>query len=159
MEFSAKVRTCLWFNDNGHEAADFYVSLLPNSFVENKVEVKSDQPPRVVEFTLGGAPFMILNGGPMFTPTAAASISVLTEDQSETDHLWGLLTGNGGKEGRCAWLTDKYGVSWQIVPKDMVRMLSAVDKEAAGRASEAMMQMNKIDISQMEKAFNNQGSA
>jgi predicted 3-demethylubiquinone-9 3-methyltransferase (glyoxalase superfamily) len=154
MEFSAKVRTCLWFDNNGHEAAEFYVSLLPNSFIENKVDPKPGEPPRVVEFSLGGAPFMILNGGPMFTPNEAASISVLTEDQEETDRLWSLLTADGGQEGRCAWLKDKYGVSWQIVPKAMPRLLSAHDKEAAGRAMRAMMNMTKIDIALLENAFN-----
>ena len=97
---------------------------------------------------------MILNGGPMFTPNEAASISVLTEDQEETDRLWSLLTADGGQEGRCAWLKDKYGVSWQIVPKAMPRLLSAHDKEAAGRAMRAMMNMTKIDIALLENAFN-----
>jgi predicted 3-demethylubiquinone-9 3-methyltransferase (glyoxalase superfamily) len=159
MEFSAKVRTCFWFDNKGHEAAEFYVSLLPNSYLENRVEPSPDQPPRVVEFTLGGTPYMILNGGPRFTPNEAASISVLTEDQEETDRLWNLLLADGGQEGRCGWLKDKYGVSWQIVPKKMPQLLSSEDKEAAGRVVAAMMEMNKIDIAALETAFNNADGA
>jgi len=112
MEFRAKVRTCLWFDGNGHEAAEFYVSLLPDSYIENVVHPKPGEPPLVVEFTLAGAPMMILNGGPQFTHSEAASISVLAKDQEETDRLWSALTAGGGTESMCAWLKDKYGVSW-----------------------------------------------
>jgi predicted 3-demethylubiquinone-9 3-methyltransferase (glyoxalase superfamily) len=159
MEFSAKVRTCFWFDNNGHEAAEFYVSLLPNSYLENRVEPSPDQPPRVVEFTLGGTPYMILNGGPIYTHNEAASISVLTEDQEETNRLWNLLLADGGQEGRCGWLKDKYGVSWQIVPKKMPQLLSSEDKEAACRVVAAMMEMNKIDIAALENAYNNADGA
>lgn len=152
MQVAAKVRTCLWFNNNGHEAATFYVSLIPNSFVETKFS--PDKPPIMVNFTLGGTPYSILNGGPHHVPTEAASIVVLTEDQEETDRLWESLISNGGRADQCAWLKDKYGVSWQIVPKALPRMLMADDKDAAGRAMQAMLQMVKIDIAELEKAFN-----
>lgn len=153
MTFSAKVRTCLWFNGNGHEAAEFYVSLLPGGFIENVLRPKPDEPPLVVEFTLGGAPMMVLNGGPQFTHSEAASISVLTKDREETDRLWSALTADGGKEGMCAWLKDKYGVSWQIVPEALPRLLSSNDRAAAGRAMDAMMHMRKIDIATLQAAF------
>ena len=153
MEFRAKVRTCLWFDGNGHEAAEFYASLLPDSYIENVVHPKSAEPPLVVEFTVAGAPMMILNGGPQFTHSEAASISVLTKDQEETDRLWSALTADGGAEGMCAWLKDKYGVSWQIVPEALPRLLSSDDRAAAGRAMAAMMQMQKIDIAALQAAF------
>ena len=157
MEFNAKVRTCLGFNGNGHEAADFYVSLLPDSRIENTVQPDPDSPPLVIEFTLGAAPYMILNDGPPFTPSIAASISVLTKDQDETDWLWAALTADGGEESYCGWLKDRFGVSWQIVPEIMPRFLSDPDREAAGRAMAAMMQMTKIDIAALTAAFTGKG--
>ena len=153
MEFTAKVRTCLWFDSQGEEAARFYVSLLPDSQIENAVRPDPNGPPLVVEFRLAGAPFMILNGGPHFALNEAASISMLTEDQDETDRLWAKLLEGGGKESQCGWLKDRYGLSWQIVPKALPRMLGATDMEAAGRAQEAMMTMKKIDIAKLEAAF------
>jgi len=153
MKFNAKVRTCLWFDGQGEEAARFYVSLLPDSYLENIVRPDPAGPALVVEFTLGGTPYMVLNGGPQYPHTEAASISVLTRDQAETDRLWGALTDGGGTEGRCAWLKDRFGVSWQIVPEALPRMLAADDRGAAGRAMQAMMAMNKIDIAGLEAAF------
>ena len=153
MEFNAKVRTCLGFKGNGHEAADFYVSLLPDSRIENIVQPDPGGPPLVIEFNLSGAPYMILNDGPPFTPSIAVSISVLTEDQEETDRLWAALTSDGGEESYCGWLKDRWGVSWQIVPKIMPRYLSDPDGAAAGRVMQAMMQMGKLDIATLEAAF------
>ena len=154
MEFNAKVRTCLWFDDQIESAANFYVSLMPDSIIENTVQPDPDGRPLVIEFTIGGTPFMLLNGGPMFTHSEAASISVLTEDQDETDRLWSALTADGGGEGQCGWLKDRYGVSWQVVPKTMPRLLSDPDREAAGRVMQAMMTMKKIDIAALQTAFN-----
>ncbi len=153
MKFNAKVRTCLWFDGNGEQAARFYVSLLPDSLIENVVQSSADEPPIVVEFTIAGAPMMILNGGPQFTHSQAASISVLTEDQAETDRLWAALTADGGAESMCGWLKDRFGVSWQIVPQALPRMLASGDAAAAGRTSAAMMQMKKIDIAALQAAF------
>jgi predicted 3-demethylubiquinone-9 3-methyltransferase (glyoxalase superfamily) len=148
---STKVRTCWWFNGNGLEAVRFYVSLLPDSHIEGDVNPNVGEP-LVVEFTLAGAPMMILNGGPMFKPTEAASISVLTEDQAETDWLWSALT-EGGAESMCGWLRDRYGVSWQIVPRRLPELLGSPDRPAATRVRQAMMQMHKLDISALEAAF------
>jgi len=111
----------------------------------------------LVEFTLHGAPMMILTAGPHYKLSPAASISVLTKDQHETDHLWTSLIANGGAESRCGWLTDRWGVSWQIVPEALPRLLGAPDREAASRAHAAMMEMTKIDIAALEVAFRGEG--
>ena len=153
---TAKVRTCLWFDGQGEEAAEFYVSLLPGSFIETVSRPDSNGPALVVEFTLAGAPYMTLNGGPQYSHTPAASISVVTKDQEETDRLWTALLTGGGQEGMCAWLVDRYGVSWQIVPEALPKMMGAEDKQAAMRARDAMLQMRKIDIAALEAAFNGQ---
>lgn len=149
-----KVRTCWWFDGNGYEAAKFWCSLLPDSQIDAEFDYLADSgEPLVVEFTLAGAPMMILNGGPMFTPNEAASISVITEDQAETDRLWEVLTTNGGEESRCGWLKDRYGVSWQIVPRRLVELQHDKDHEAATRVRQAMLKMKKIDIAVLEAAF------
>lgn len=146
-----KVRTCLWFEQGGLEAARFYTGLIANSVLETDAPEGSD--PIIVAFSLDGVPYQILNGGPHHRLTPAASIVVSTRDQPETDHLWQALTENGGAEGRCGWLTDRWGVSWQIVPEALPRLLGAPDRGAAGRAQAAMMQMSKIDIAALETAF------
>lgn len=143
----SSVAVCLWYDGQAEEAARFYTSLLPNS------EITSVSPV-MVTFTLDGVPFQGLNGGPKYKPTEAASISVSTEDQAETDRLWKALTENGGEEGRCAWCKDRFGVSWQIVPKALPRLLGSSDREAANRALQAMLQMGKIEIEVLEAAFN-----
>lgn len=150
---TAKVRTCLWFAGNGEEAARFYVSLLPDSRIERSFRPKPGEPVLVMDFTLSGTPYQVLNGPPMFRHSEAASISVLTNDQAETDRLWAALTAGGGEESRCGWLKDRFGVSWQIVPATLPKLLGDADRAAAGRAMEAMMTMRKIDIAAIEAAF------
>lgn len=147
-----KVRTCWWFDGKGLEAARFYVSLLPESHLEGEVSPSGGEP-LVVEFILSGAPMMILNGGPRFAPTPAASISVLTEDQAETDRLWEALVAHGGAESRCGWLSDRFGVSWQIVPRRLPELLASPDRSAAARARTAMFRMSKLDIHALQAAF------
>ena len=149
-----KVRTCLGFNGNGMEAAEFYVSLLPDSYIETASYPDPDGNALVIEFRLAGTPYMILNAGPPYTPSMAASISVLTKDQAETDELWSRLSSDGGEESFCGWVIDKFGVSWQVVPEALPRMMNADDKAAAGRARDAMLKMRKIDIAALEAAFN-----
>lgn len=146
-----RVRTCLWFDGNGHEAAHTYVSLLPDSRIETEW---LGNPPLVVEFILAGAPMMILNGGSHYKLTPAASISVLTKDQVETDRLWSALLEGGGQESMCGWLVDRFGVSWQITPEVLMRMQVSKDQVAAERARQAMYKMRKIDIAALEAAFN-----
>ena len=150
---SSKIRTCLWLEKGGLEAARFYTSLLPDSALEND-NWPGDDEPIIVNFKLAGAPYQFLNGGPHYKLSPAASISVMTTDQAETDLLWNSLTANGGEEGKCGWLTDRWGVSWQIVPKALIEMQTADDQDAAERARQAMYQMNKIDIATLERAFN-----
>ena len=147
----AKVRTCLWFDQNGEEAARFYVSLLPDSGIESVFRPDPAKPPLVVTFRLAGIPYMILNGGPHHKLSPAASIIVQTDDQAETDRLWDALV-EGGKPVACSWLEDRYGVSWQIAPRRLMALLQDPDKGRAGRAMQAMMQMVKIDIAAIEAA-------
>ncbi len=152
MELKSKVRTCLWFEKGGREAAEFYVSLLPESAIDNVLDHGEPDDPMVVEFTLAGAPMMILTAGPHFKLTPAASISVLTKDQAETDALWYALLADGGEESMCGWLVDRFGLSWQIVPEMLPLLINQEDKEAGKRVQEAMMQMRKIDIAAIEAA-------
>jgi predicted 3-demethylubiquinone-9 3-methyltransferase (glyoxalase superfamily) len=147
MSISSALSVCLWYDGNAEEAARLYTSLIPNS------EITSISP-MMVTFTLDGVPFQALNGGPQFKPTEAASIVISTKDQEETDRLWSALTADGGSEGRCAWLKDRFGVSWQIVPQILPQLLGAADRQAADRTLQAMLKMTKIDIKALESAFN-----
>ena len=148
-----KVRTCWWFAHRGIDAAQFYVGLLPDSRIDAVFDHGRPDDPMVVEFTLAGAPMMILTAGPMFQHSPAASISVLTKDQAETDRLWFALLAEGGTESMCGWLTDRFGVSWQIVPEVLPRLAKDPDAAAASRTRDAMMTMKKIDIAALEAAF------
>ena len=154
MTYRSKVRTCLWFDKGGVEAAEFYVSLLPYSAIDAVYDHGRKDDPMIVEYTLAGAPMMHLTAGPHYKLTPAASISVLTKDQTETDRLWSALTANGGAESMCGWLTDRFGVSWQIVPEVLPKLLGHPDRAAAARAQAAMMKMKKIDIAALEAAAN-----
>jgi predicted 3-demethylubiquinone-9 3-methyltransferase (glyoxalase superfamily) len=146
MDNSASVSVCLWYDGCAEEAARFYTSIVTNS----KIISTS---PTMVTFTLDGVPFQALNGGPQFKPSEAVSIVISTRDQKETDRIWSALISNGGSEGRCAWLKDRYGVSWQIVPRALPQLLGAPDRQAAERALQAMLKMSKIDIKALETAF------
>lgn len=148
-----KVSTCLWFDGAAEAAANFYTSLIPDSRITSIARTKPDGPALMVTFTLGGAPFQALNGGPQHRFSEAASISVTTADQAETDRLWNALIAGGGSEGRCAWLKDRFGLSWQIVPEALPRLLGSPDRAGAGRAMQAMMGMRKIDVAGLEAAF------
>ena len=155
MSAAAKVSTCLWYDSQAEEAARFYVSLLPGSAVTAVMRPDPDGPALIVFFTLAGAPYQALNGGPHYALTPAASIAVTTKDQEETDRLWAALVAEGGAEGHCGWLTDRFGLSWQIVPEALPRLLASPDRAAAERVQQAMLQMSKIDIAALEMAHNN----
>jgi predicted 3-demethylubiquinone-9 3-methyltransferase (glyoxalase superfamily) len=155
MTYRSKVRTCFWLKSRGLEAAEFYVSLLPWSAIDAVYPHGNPDDPMIVEFTLHGSPMMIMSARPHYKPTPAASISVLTKDQDETDRLWSALVADGGVESRFGWLIDRWGLSWQIVPEALPRLVGAPQRAAAGRAQGAMMQMGKIDIAALEAAFNN----
>lgn len=148
-----KVRTCLWFDGDAETAADLYVSLVPNSAIHASSRPDPAEPPRIIELSLGGTPYMFLNGGSRYEPSPAASIVVRTDDQEETDRIWAALLAEGGEESMCGWLTDRFGVSWQIVPDALVRMIGSDDREAADRALQAMLKMRKIDIATLAMAF------
>lgn len=154
MDHSPKVRTCLWFAERGIDAARKYVDLLPDSRIERTVAYGNPDDPMVVEFTLAGAPMMILSAGPHQKLTPAVSISVQTEDQAETDRLWSSLIEGGGEPSRCGWLTDGFGVSWQIVPKRLLELQTDDDEGVATRVRDAMLKMGKIEIAALEEAAN-----
>ena len=153
-----KIVPCLWYNYTAEEAANFYVTLLPDSRIDNVVRSPADNPSMkegdvlVVEFTLAGKPYIGLNGGPLFHFTEAISMQVRTEDQEETDRLWEAITGNGGEESMCGWCKDRWGLSWQITPKRLLELNSDPDPARARRAMEAMLKMRKIDIAAVERA-------
>lgn len=147
------VRTCLWMEKDGEDAARFYTALIPGSAMEDVFRQGAGAPPLVVNFNLGGVPYMILNGGPHFTLSEAVSISVLTDDQAETDRLWEALTADGGRESQCGWLVDRWGLSWQITPRAVIEMNFSADQAAAERARQAMYQMKKLDIATMRAAY------
>ena len=155
----SKISPCLWFASEAEEAAKFYVSLLPDSKIEHVQKNTVDSPAGkagsvlVVEFTLAGQRFLALNGGPEFTFNEAISLSVDCGSQEEVDRLWAALTADGGEEGPCGWLKDRFGVSWQIVPTRLPELLADPDKAKAQAVMAAMMGMKKLDIKGLEAAY------
>jgi predicted 3-demethylubiquinone-9 3-methyltransferase (glyoxalase superfamily) len=158
----AKITPCLWFDGRAEEAANFYVSLLPDSRVNGVQRSPADNPSTpagavlMVDFILGGQPFTGLNGGPQFQFTEAVSFVIDCENQAEVDRLWDALIAGGGEPGRCGWLKDRFGLSWQVVPRQLGELLGSPDREGARRAMEAMLRMNKIDVEEMRRAFEGQ---
>ena len=155
----SKITPCLWLDGKAEEAARFYVSLLPDSRIDAvlpyTVETPGGQPgdTMLVEFTLAGESYMALNGGPYFQFTPAISLFVSCNNQAEVDRLWNTLL-DGGTPLECGWITDRYGVSWQIVPAVLGTMMKDRDVAKVRRVKEAMLQMIKLDVDQLEKAYN-----
>ena len=153
----SKITPCLWYDGKAEDAANFYVTLFPDSRVDNVVRSPTDTPSgpegyvMVVEFTLAGQPYIGLNGGPQFPFTEAISFQVRTEDQAETDRLWDHFS-KGGKTSACGWVKDKWGHSWQITPKRFVELMTTSSPEARKRIFGAMMEMTKMDIAKFEAA-------
>ena len=143
----------LWFDTEAKEAAEFYTSLFPNSRI-TKITTRPDRPEETVltvEFDLDGQHLIALNGGPQYSFTEAFSLSIDCRTQEEVDRYWAALT-DGGEEGPCGWLKDRYGLSWQVVPDVLPRLLTDPDREKADRVFAAMMTMQKIDIAELERA-------
>ncbi len=136
----------LWFDNNVPEAVAFYKSVFPNA----RVEVVNDF---MASFELEGQKFNALNGGPQYKFNEAVSFFISVETQEEVDYFWDKLTADGGEESKCGWLKDKFGLSWQVVPKALGRCLGDPDRAKAGRAMQAMLKMQKIIIADIEKAF------
>jgi predicted 3-demethylubiquinone-9 3-methyltransferase (glyoxalase superfamily) len=153
-----KNMVCLWYEGAALEAARFYAETFPNSAVNMINHAPLDYPGGkqgdvlTVAFTVMGVPCLGLNGGVAFKHSEAFSFQVATEDQSETDRLWNAVVSNGGQEGVCGWCKDKWGISWQIIPRSLIAAITHHDHAVAGRAFQAMMKMTKIDIAAIEAA-------
>ncbi|MBJ6637436.1 MULTISPECIES: VOC family protein [unclassified Streptomyces] len=150
--------TCLWFDGQAEEAAEFYVSVFKNSSVGRISRYPEGSPGQAgsvmsVEFTANGQKFVGLNGGPQFTFNEAISFQLHCSDQQEIDHYWSRLTENGGEGGPCGWLKDRYGVSWQVVYDRLIDMVCEPDTERAERVTRAMMSMGKLDVAALDRAY------
>ena len=143
-----KITPFLWFDNQAEEAAQFYIAIFKNSKL-------TSVSPMMVTFELEGQPFMALNGGPTFRFSEAISLFVSCETQPEVDELWDKLSA-GGSTSRCGWLKDKYGLSWQIIPKTLGELMGDPDPGKSGRVMQAMLQMTKIDIAALQSAYDQQ---
>ena len=156
-----KLTTCLWFDGNAREAANFYTSIFPDSSIADNWIAPTDTPGNkqgeeiVVNFKIFGHNFIALNGGPQFPHSEAVSFQIPCKDQSEIDHYWEILTKDGGQESQCGWLKDKFGVSWQVISAEMNNYLGGPDAAGAQRATQAMLSMRKIDLAAMRLAYLN----
>jgi predicted 3-demethylubiquinone-9 3-methyltransferase (glyoxalase superfamily) len=162
MQFSQKIAPCLWFDSQGEEAANFYVGIFKNSRITaisrygkagHETHKRPEGSVMTVAFELEGQPFTALNGGPLFKFSEAISLQIFVDDQKELDYYWDRLTkGGDAKSQACGWLKDKYGLSWQVVPKKMLDWFVKPD-EKSQRAFEALMHMRKLDIAALERAY------
>ncbi len=155
-----KIAPCLWFDeDKAEEAARFYTSIFPNSRIDNVFRSPADTPSGpagdvlTVDFTLDGQMFIGLNGGPDFKFNEAISFSIDCRDQAEVDRYWEALVQGGGEYSVCGWLKDRFGVSWQVIPRQLNEYVQGPDRDGARRAMEAMLQMQKIDVEKLREAY------
>ena len=158
-----KISPCLWFDDQGEEAAKFYTSIFKDSKIGDvtrygkegyEIHGREEGTIMTVEFEIEGQKFLALNGGPIFKFNEAISFQVYCETQEEVDYHWEKLSEGGDEKAQqCGWLKDKYGVSWQIVPTILIKMLKDKDSEKSQRVMKAMLQMHKLDISTLKKAY------
>jgi predicted 3-demethylubiquinone-9 3-methyltransferase (glyoxalase superfamily) len=154
---SHAIRTVLWFSAHAREAAEFYCRLIPNSRIETSYASDNGGPEgnmhfEVIDLTLNGVPYELLEAGPMFPLSECVSVMIQTPDQAETDRLWEALVEGGGSHGPCGWLKDRFGLSWQVVPEAALRLMTSADRGRAERALQAVMQMGKIDLAAVEAA-------
>jgi len=155
-----KISTCLWFDGQAEQAAAFYTSIFKDSKILRSARYGDAGPgPKgsvmTVEFELGDRHFLALNGGPQFKFTEAISLQVYCDTQGEIDELWTKLTAGGGEPGPCGWLKDKFGLSWQVTPTILPKLMVDPDPARTNRVMQAMMQMKKLDIARLEQAFRN----
>lgn len=155
-----KISTNFWFDREAEDAAKFYVSLFPNSKITKVMRYGEGAPlPKgtalQVAFTLDGIEHLALNGGPHYKLSPAVSLAVKCDDQAEVDRLWNALLADGGVPSQCGWLTDRFGLSWQIIPKAFLKMIDDPDEKKVGRVFGAMMQMVKLDVAVLQKAYDN----
>ncbi|HSX53583.1 MAG TPA: VOC family protein [Patescibacteria group bacterium] len=154
----SKIATHLWFNDKAEEAAKLYTSLFEDSKITRVIKAPEGIPGTkpgsvfIVELKIMGQEYIFLNGGPLFPFNSQVSIYVLCDGQADVDKYWEALTADGGKEVQCGWLTDKFGLSWQIIPKQLEDLLSSKDAEVSKRVTDAMLKMVKIDVAGLERA-------
>ncbi len=155
----SKITPNLWFDGQAEEAARFYVSLFPGSRIDAVTQAPGDNPSTkagevlLVSFTLAGEPFVGINGGPQFPFTEAVSFQIDCEDQAEVDRYWDALVEGGGEHGQCGWLKDRFGLSWQVVPREMGTYLGGPDPAGAARAMAAMLAMQKLDVARLREAY------
>ncbi|HUA73192.1 MAG TPA: VOC family protein [Solirubrobacteraceae bacterium] len=152
----SRIMPCLWFDTQAEEAANFYISVFPDSRIVHVARYGENGPREAgmvmtVQYELNGNPFLALNGGPQFQFDEAISFTVTCDDQAEIDHYWERLS-EGGRESQCGWLDDRFGVAWQIVPKGMGEIFAGADAEGAGRAMKAMLGMRKLDVQALRDA-------
>ena len=158
-----KITPCLWFDGQAEDAAEFYAATIPNSRIVNVERSPADTPSGAkgsvltVEFELAGRSFLGLNGGPEFKFDEAVSFQVYCDDQAEVDRLWTALTANGGEPSVCGWLKDRFGLSWQVIPRRMPELFAGSDRAGAERAMKAMLDMTKIEIAELEAAYEGRG--
>jgi predicted 3-demethylubiquinone-9 3-methyltransferase (glyoxalase superfamily) len=147
-----KVRTFLWYDGQAEAAARRYVSLVPDSRIIDVARLGEDGATVLVTFELGGVEYLALDGGPLYRFTEATSIMVLCDDQSEVDRLWDGLIADGGEPGPCGWCKDRWGLSWQVVPRALLELQQDPDRARAARANAAMLRMGKLDIAALYAA-------
>ena len=154
-----ELTTCLWFNGRAREAANFYTSIFPDSSVADNWIAPTDTPGNaqgdeiVVNFRMFGRPFIGLNGGPQFPHSEAISFQIPCADQNEIDKYWDLLLADGGVESQCGWLKDKFGVSWQVISPELGKYLGGDSPEGSQAATQAMLQMKKLDLNELKRAY------
>ena len=153
----SNITPCLWFDAQAEEAANFYVSIFPNSKVGRIARYTEVGPGPAgaavtVEWTLDGQDYCGINGGPQFPFTEAVSLSIDCQDQAEVDYYWEKLLGDGGRESQCGWLKDKFGFNWQVVPRRLVELMTDRDPEVVKRVTAAMLKMVKLDVATLEAA-------
>ena len=158
MPVNPKLRPMLWFDNQAEEAAKLYVSIFPNSKILEVTHWGDTGPGKkgsvlTVAFKLGDFELVALNGGPQFKFSEAVSLVIEVETQEEVDRYWNALTANGGEEGPCGWLKDRFGLSWQVVPSVALRALGSGDQKKADRVMSAMMKMQKLDIKALQQAY------